>query len=505
MESKPAGYVYCARLSALAGKTCLGLLACLAAPASANVTMPYFTTNMVLQRSIPVPVWGLAAAGENVTVKFNGQTKTVKADAGGKWKVTLDAMTAGGPFDMDVTGDNAVKFTNVMVGEVWVCSGQSNMERTLSGIPKTFTADSIKASNYPNIRQMNTHNKYWRVANAANIGGFTAVGFFMARDLEKNLGVAIGLIHGSVGGTPIERWMIPGDSGAAATPDLYNSWIAPVVGFGIRGTIWYQGEANANGTADVVYRNRMTVLIKGWRKVWKQGDFPFLWVQLANYQAVQTDPNENSGWALLREAQRLSLSNPNTGMAVTIDVGEAADIHPQDKLTVGRRLALAARAKAYGQTLVYSGPQYESMKIDGAKIRLHFGHVGGGLVAKGGPLKGFVVAGADNKFQFATAAIEGSDVLVSHVSVTAPTQVRYAWANNPVCNLYNVENIPASPFRTSGAQLPVILAWNRSGSNAAPVFSALPVLSIDVLGRVLVRGGVGRNITRPATIGLQRR
>ncbi len=485
-----------------AGKISLGLFACLVAPTMANVTMDYFTTNMVLQRSIPAPIWGKADVGESVTIEFNGQTKTTKADAGGNWKVKLDAMPAGGPFVMDVTGNNALKFTNVMVGEVWVCSGQSNMELTIGTDSSKYTADSVAASNYPNIRHMNTHSKDWRVCTPATVKAFSAVGFFMARELQKNLNVAVGLIHGSVGGTPIERWMIPGDSGAAAPPDLYNSWISPVVGWGIRGAIWYQGEANV-GNPDA-YRARFPLLIKGWRKVWNQGDFPFLWVQLANYMAVQTDPNEDKGWANLREAQRLTLSVPNTGMAVIIDIGETGDIHPKNKLDVGRRLALAARAKAYGQTLVYSGPLYESMKIEGNKIRLHFAHVGSGLMAQGGPLKGFVIAGTDNKFQYADAVIQGSEILVSHANIASPTQVRYAWADNPVCNLYNAEGIPASPFKTTGAQLPVVIAWSRLGTGAEVKSSALPLLAIDALGRVLVKVDQSRGNSRPALLRLQR-
>jgi len=222
--------------------------------------------------------------------------------------------------------------------------------------------------------------------------------------------------------------------------------IAPLIPYGIQGAIWYQGESNASRAYQ--YRKLFPAMIKNWRKDWGQGDFPFLFVQLANFRAVQPDPNE-SDWAELREAQLMTLASPNTGMATIIDIGEANDIHPKNKQDVGKRLALWALAKTYGKELAYSGPVYKSMDVRGSQITLHFDHIGGGLVAGGGePLKGFAIAGADRKFVWADAKIDDDTVVVSSDQVAEPVAVRYAWADNPVCNLYNKEGLPASPFRT---------------------------------------------------------
>jgi sialate O-acetylesterase len=344
----------------------------------------------------------------------------------------------------------------------------------------------------------------WQVCSAQTAGNFTAVGYFFGRELNKQLNAPVGLVHTSWGGTPAESWMskeylekepnfqpilkrfeeasvnypalkdkyrsdmqkynsiVPqlkaegkplppkpeepiGPNHPYSPTGLYNGMIVPILPYGIRGAIWYQGESNAWRAYQ--YRTLFPAMIKNWRDAWRQGDFPFLFVQLANYQAANPEPGE-SDWAELREAQLMTLSMPNTGMAVIIDVGEANDIHPKNKQDVGKRLALWALAKTYGKNIVYSGPIYKSMKVDGNKAVLTFDNVGTGLMAKGDSLKGFAIAGADKKFVWADAKIEGDTIVVSSDKVAAPASVRYAWAINPVCSLYNKEGLPATPFRT---------------------------------------------------------
>ncbi|UCF14994.1 MAG: hypothetical protein JSW59_16420, partial [Phycisphaerales bacterium] len=345
----------------------------------------------------------------------------------------------------------------------------------------------------------------WSLCSPESVPGFSAVGYFFGRELHKELNVPIGLVHTSWGGTPAEAWTRrevleahdqfepilarqadiiarypqayreyeqkleewnkaaekakadgekpPRKPGAPRGPDhphspagLYNGMISPLVPYGIQGAIWYQGESNAGRAYQ--YRRLFPAMIKNWRKDWRQGNFPFLFVQLANFRATKEEPDE-SNWAELREAQSMTLSLPNTGMATIIDIGDANDIHPRNKQDVGKRLALWALAETYKKNLVYSGPIYESMKVESGKIRLSFDHVGSGLVARGGEaLTGFAIAGADRKFVWADARIDGNTVVVGSDDVDKPVAVRYAWADNPVCNLYNKENLPASPFRT---------------------------------------------------------
>ncbi|MBN2584709.1 MAG: sialate O-acetylesterase, partial [Planctomycetes bacterium] len=346
----------------------------------------------------------------------------------------------------------------------------------------------------------------WKVCRNREILKWSAVGYFFGRQLHEKLNVPIGLIRSAVGGTPIESWM-SSESLVAVMPEtkpkleqwakqaaafdesayqkelaawqeavakakvagqkeprkpsrvidnawrpcsLYNGMIRPLMPYGIRGVIWYQGESNASKAAD--YRVTFPAMIRAWRSEWGQDEFPFLFVQLANFKARQDQPSE-SAWAELREAQRLTLSVPKTAMAVAIDIGEANDIHPKNKQDVGKRLALGALTLAYDQKLVYSGPIVSAAKADGGKVRLSFDHVGGGLTVKGGePLKGFAVAGADGKYVWAQARIDGAEVVVSSDEVAKPTAVRYAWADNPECNLYNAEGLPASPFQVDVGQ-----------------------------------------------------
>ncbi len=483
--------------------------------AHADVWLPsIFSDNMLLQRGVAVPVWGKANPGEEVTVTLGGRRATATADQNGRWMVRIGPFEAGGPLQLTAAGENTVTFENVLVGDVWVCSGQSNMQWA---VRQASCPDAeIGQANFPKIRLFSVKRTVadnpqedcvgnWVECTAWTVADFSAVGYFFGWELHKALGgLPIGLIHTSWGGTPSEAWTsLPtlqagpeikpfldywkdriADSEAQmaeyerkitewnkATEEarnrgeqppiqpqrptdertspnrpanLYNAMIAPLVPYAIRGAIWYQGESNASRAYQ--YRTLFPLLIDDWRRAWGQGDFPFLFVQLANFRNGWTDPRS---WAELREAQLMALSLPSTGMAVAIDIGETYDIHPKNKQEVGRRLALAAQAIAYGQDVVYSGPIYDSIIIEGEKIRLRFKHLDGGLVAKGEPLKGFVTAGENRRFVWADARIEGDTVLVRSDAIEYPVAVRYAWWDDPQgCNLYNQAGLPASPFRS---------------------------------------------------------
>ncbi|MES2925074.1 MAG: sialate O-acetylesterase [Verrucomicrobiota bacterium] len=496
---------------------------------------PLFTDGAVLQRGQAVPIWGTARDGEKVSVAIADQTLTTTA-ANGTWRVDLKPLTAGGPFTLTITGDNTVTVNNVMVGEVWVCSGQSNMEWTFN---KASNAEEERPKAiYPKIRMFTVAKTVsikplaeakgsWVECSPESVGGFSAVGYFFARDLYQKLGIPVGMIHTSWGGTPAQAWTsieglgkdpelkgyldaankslegypaavaahpakleefkaaksaweetvgkpyqeslkawneetvkakeagqpLPpkpapsspqpaapkppeGDSKTETT--LFNGMVNPIIPYAIKGTIWYQGESNA--TQARLYRNLFPAMIADWRAKWSQGNFPFFFVQIAPHNG---QPPE------IREAQFLTLGkSENTAMAVITDVGNAKDIHPIRKEPVGQRLALAARALAYGEKIEYSGPLYQSMAVKGDKIVLSFTHTRGGLVAKDGALKGFTIAGTDGKFVPARAEIEGSNIIVSAEGVAEPKAARYGWENVPDVNLYNQEGIPASPFRT---------------------------------------------------------
>ena len=499
----------------------LSLLMGLSLSVGADVELPAIIgDNMVLQRGMETPIWGMAEPGEWVSVVMGDQQAATAADTEGKWMVKLHPLDAGGPFEITITAtnetaSNEITLHNILVGEVWACSGQSNMQWPVS---RSVNAEQeIAESDYPMIRLFSVKRVVadepledtegsWVECGPETVGWFSAVGYFFGRALHRELGVPIGLIHTSWGGTPAESWTsketlesdpvlrpvltrweqimsvypqameeyneklalweqeskkakeegqpVPRKPRAPTGPtsphkptSLYNGMIAPVIPYGIKGAIWYQGESNA-GRA-YLYRKMFPMMIVDWRRSWGQGDFPFLFVQLANFTKVKPTPVESS-WAELREAQLMTLMLPNTAMAVAIDVGETNNIHPQNKQDVGLRLALGGLAIAYDFDIVYSGPIYKSMNIRGNKIRLNFKHVGDGLVAKGGePLKGFAIAGSDLKFVWAEAKIVGDDkVVVWSDQVPNPIAVRYAWENNPICNLYNEEGLPASPFRT---------------------------------------------------------
>ena len=424
-----------------------------------------FTDHMVLQRDKPVKVWGTAANGEKVTVRLGDQSaETTTQD--GKWQVELKPMAAGGPHMLRIEGPEAkIELENVLVGEVWVASGQSNMQWS---IKQSEDPDKIVAeAKHPRIRlftvkrggaaepQENLEGR-WVECSPETIGDFSAVAYHFGVALQKNIDVPIGLISTNVGGTAAQRWT-PKEV-LQSTPelekyaeqknasDLYNAMIHPLLKFSIRGAIWYQGESNA-GEAHR-YRVLFPAMIKSWRDRWDQGDFPFLFVQLAPFMKIEEQP-QGSAWAELREAQLITLSKaPNTAMAVITDVGNEKDIHPKPKKPVGERLALAARALAHGEKIEYSGPIFESMITSGERAILRFKHTGKGLEARGETLTGWTIAGEDKKFHDAQATIEGDTVIVSSPEVTAPVAVRFGWANYPVVNLWNKDGLPASPFRT---------------------------------------------------------
>jgi sialate O-acetylesterase len=553
------------RVSAL----CILTLLCCFSLASAAIKLPaIISDNMVLQRNINVPIWGWANAGENVEVKFQGKIYKTIAGSDGKWALKLGSYKAGGPYEMTIKGnDNQIIIKNILVGEVWVASGQSNMEFGIQ--TERHGADAIaKAKDtlmhffYVPMAQSlqqkddiagtpdGSPNGKWVVCSPEIMAnpkwawhGITAAGYYFSQQIRQDQGCPVGLIATYKGGTPaqsyismnsleqkpafdnyvswhkklvdnyekanaaypqeqadykeaLKQWNAEvGDefakamtqwqteaaqakaNGGIAPPqpkpskprpkepsepsggfgapgNIYNAMIAPIIPYGIKGVIWYQGEGNGDRFDDAIeYRNLFPRLITDWRADWKQGSFPFLFVQLPNYRKPAVNPSEGN-WPWVREAQLKTLSLPNTGMAVITDIGETDNIHPTNKLDVGIRLGLVARHVAYNEKVVYSGPVYNSMSISGNTIRLKLNSMGSGLVA-GLPsasgqaeLKGFGIAGDDGNFVWATAVIDGDTIIVSSDQVANPVAARYNWADNPPGNLYNKEGLPASPFRT---------------------------------------------------------
>lgn len=465
-------------------------------PARADVTLSkMFSDHAVLQRDLPVPVWGTAEPGEQVTVQLGDAKATTTADAQGKWSVRLPPvkLNAVGQ-ELTAAGKNAVTVKDVLVGDVWLCGGQSNMELALK---ECAAKEDIAAADFPAIRCLMTTNKpsrrkppadvvgAWAVCTPANAPAFTGTGFYFARRVHRETGVPIGLVDVSFGGTQIEAsiapegfelepWLKqqPSYAGSLAQPDhialeaVFNSKVKPVAPYGIKGALWYQGEWNGGDTA---YYRKMRALIGGWRKVWNQGDFPFYFVQLPSAwfhdhlgapPTGEPDGEDGIGLAITRMEQLKSLRIANTGMAVALDIG--GGIHPVNKFDVGERLARWALRDLYGQKdLVVSGPLYREMTIEGNKIRLKFDHVGSGLMVgrkaarapvveiKDGTLRPFAIAGDDQQWFWADAVIDGADVMVSSPAVTAPVAVRYAYSCAPKeHNLYNKEGLPAAAFRT---------------------------------------------------------
>jgi len=524
---------------------CLIAEALLLVPAQAwaDVTpRALISDGMVLQQGREVNIWGRAEPGEKVTVRFRDQEQSTVSSSDGKWRIRVDSKQAGGPFPLTIAGNNTIALKNVFVGEVWVCSGQSNMWWPVATRPG---AKELAGTENPAIRLFTVPQRsvdaptselegQWRECGPDTLVNFSAVAYYFGSRIQATQNVPVGLIHASVGGTGVGAWTsartleedpeLQGmrDTNAKAaeasarnlerlrpeieryraavakaekdgtpppapprglnppsptTSRLYNGMIAPLQPFNIRGVIWYQGEANVSRAGD--YQSLFSAMIRGWRREWGQGDFPFLFVQLAPFKNIVDQPPLRSEWAELREAQlRTSLTVPQTGMAVITDWGHENDIHVKQKRPVGERLALIARALVYGEKVTYSGPAYSGMKVRDNQAVLSFTHVGSGLAAKslvledlvqdarsgakGGalhvatneasaakiPLQGFSIAGEDRKFVNAQAEIRGDTVVVSSPQVDKPVAVRFGWADYPTGNLFNMEGLPASPFRT---------------------------------------------------------
>lgn len=483
----------------------------LASTAQAELRLPsIFGHHMVLQRDIENPVWGWAAPNAGVSVQFGGHTLQTKAGEDGKWTIKLKALPGSAhALDMTVTsGAEKIILSNIVIGEVWVCSGQSNMQWAVA---QSDDSDlEIATANYPNIRlisvpQVGTQeiqddfDGQWQICSPDTVAQFSAVGYYFGRQLHQTLGVPIGLIDNAWGGSAAEAWVERGvleaderfadyiaqwentektfdwDKALAAyeaaaakakeegkQPPRYpqnplkgqhrpgNLWagvLSPIIGYGIRGTIWYQGESNAGRAYQ--YDDLFGLMISEWRKAWGQGDFPFYWVQLADFKAEAAAPGE-SDWAELREAQSNTLALPNTGQAVIYDIGEGRDIHPRDKQGVARRLARIALARDYGVPVAFQSPSYKTMEVQGNKAVLSFENVGSGLYTFDvNEAVGFAIAGEDKVWHPATGKLLGKDkVEVTSEAVAAPVAVRYAWADNPVANLESREGLPVVPFRT---------------------------------------------------------
>lgn len=482
----------------------------------AQLSLPnIFGDHMVLQQKQSNPVWGWAAPGETVKVEIHGQSHTTEADQNGHWKINLRPIPAGGPYRMNIEGKKTkFFFDDVLVGEVWICSGQSNMAWA---IQNTNSAElAILTANYPKIRLItvprvgtqepqNDFDGEWATCSPETVRDFSAVGYFFGQRLHHALDVPIGLIDNAWGGSAAEAWVRrdvlekdgkydelmawwkeqeadynyeslledwgkrveeweakSADARSAIRPrrpnnlmtgnhrpaNIYNGVLHPTIGYGIRGVIWYQGESNASRAYQ--YRDLFPLMIQHWRDEWGQGNFPFYYVQLADFQAEQNDPGD-SNWAELREAQTMTMNKlPNVGQAVIIDVGEGRDIHPRNKQTVGDRLARWALAKDYHKNIQFMGPTYQSMKVEGNKIILTFNHVGKGLYSfDTREPQGFSIASEDQKFVWAQAKIISSNQMeVWNDNISNPVAVRYAWAQNPVCNMYSRDGLPMTPFRT---------------------------------------------------------
>jgi sialate O-acetylesterase len=472
---------------------------------------------MVLQRDQPIHLWGWANAEEKVSAEFNGAQRSAAADRLGRWELFLPAQPAGGPYALTIRGENTIQLEDVLVGDVWFASGQSNMEMPLAGFPGSAvianSAEEIRNANQAGLRLLLIQKKAsafplrdyeptsWTACTPETAAKFSAVAYFFGKQLAEREHVPIGLIDSTWGGTPAEAWMSMAGLSADASfmpvfaewasfsreqgelprlieaekrqdeaarkanqplpkhswhpspvswqpSALFNAMVVPALNFRIKGVIWYQGESNASATRANLYEKLFPALIADWRANWREGNFPFLFVQIANFK---TGPPET--WPIVREAQRRTLAVANTAMAVTIDIGDPDNVHPANKQDVGARLALAARKLAYGEDVEYSGPAYRETAVEGNSLSVWFDHAAGGLVAKGGTLQGFEIAGDDHHFMNANARIEGNSVVVACEGVGNPKFVRYGWANAPVVNLYNAKGLPASPF-TSEERIP---------------------------------------------------
>jgi len=489
----------------------MGSLATLHADVTPN---PLFANNAVLQQGKELPVWGTASEGEKVTVAFAGQKEeTVAKD--GRWMVRLKPLKESPePQSMTISGSNTLTLTNLLVGEVWLCSGQSNMEWALAR--SVGGAEAIANSSNPLLRMCRVpHNVQptpqsevkakWEECNPTTAKSFSAIPYWFGSKLQKELGVPVGIINSSFGGTQIQSWMpaetlkngpwpqdkdtdpalskadydrraevarpirekyeaekatalaqklppppqpqgIPSEYKGVST--LWNGEVSPILPYRLRGVAWYQGESNAYVQVADTYKDLLPAMIRDWRTGFGQPDLPFLIFQIARNRKWQTDPNERSGIAELQEAQlKTVLATPRTALVVTTDMG-GPDVHYTGKEPIGERAMKAALALAYDRKVEYSGPIFKDAEFAGGKAVIHFNHTNGGLEAKDGALTGFVIAGKDGKFAFADARIEGDTVVVSSPQVPDPMAVRYGWADLPKVNLFNKDGLPASTFRT---------------------------------------------------------
>ena len=441
---------------------------CLVGTLQAEIkTNRLFADNMLLQRGRKVAVWGTSDKPSEVVVKFAGQTVTAKPE-NGKWKAELSPLEASAePRELVISqGDDKLTRKNVLVGDVWLCGGQSNMQWEVH--QSAGAAEAIAAGKNPQIRLFTVPREgdaapradlkggEWQEATPDSVKTFSAVGYYFGRDLQRDLKVPIGLISSNIGGTTAERWMskdaidsnpeIKDMRSPQGRHDLYNAMIAPLAPYGVKGAIWYQGESNADRPYN--YRHVLAAMIKSWRDTFGQGDLPFFIVELAPFTKKVSEPVDQE-WATVRESMQWIASKvPNVDTVSIVDVGDEGDIHPQKKQPVGERLARAARAMAYGEKITPAGPEYDSVSFSDNKAVIKFKNVGSGLEAKGGELTGFTIAGEDKKFYNATAKIEGDTVVVTSDKVAAARAVRMGWANYPLVNLWNKDGLPASPFRT---------------------------------------------------------
>lgn len=446
-------------------------------PARAFRTGSLFGSDMVLQRDHPLPVWGRAKAGDTVTLRFAGQTKTAKVDAAGRWSVTLDPLPASSESKtMEIVSSGVTEpivFTNIVLGDVWLCGGQSNMGGApQDNPPPPERRKELLETDYPNFRYVampSLHREtplpndameealQWQSIRASSLRGVSAVSYYFGQSIYRSQKIPVGLVFAIKAGSQVEQWMsadtlrrvFPGDelqkvAGRRLASGLHNGMIAPIAPLPLRGAMWYQGESNADDEYKYIgYYRSLPALIGEWRRMWG-ADLPVLLVQLPAYVGYPTN-----SWAHIREAQLLTSQRlPNVGLAVTFDEGDPTNLHPANKYTVGTRLGLVARAKVYGEQVACSGPVYADAKRDGATLKLRFTEVGKGLKARG-ELTGFELHGADGTWHPAKAVIAGPDtVAVSSPEVSEPQAARYAWANNPVATLFNDLGLPASPFRT---------------------------------------------------------
>jgi sialate O-acetylesterase len=447
------------------------ILSVLCFNAKAQLKLPALIgDHMILQRAVKIPVWGWAMPGEKVTISFKGKTVSVITTGNGKWFVKLPAATAGGPYEMTISGkEKILTIKDILIGDVFLCSGQSNME---FGIDKELYANEIQSSLNTKIRQFKVNRQAadtvrsdialhtgWISASPATLNRYSAVAYFFAADLFEKYKIPIGVINSSYGSSLAEAWI--SREGLADFPDflkqpkltteqsnpttLFNAMLSPLTSYNIKGVLWYQGEFNANRAFQ--YRKLLPALINDWRKHFDRKDLPFIIVQLPNYNKVQPQLN-GSAIAELREAQAMASVLPNVDFVTTIDINGNGDLHPKEKKPIGNRAALMTQKLIYHENVQASGPQYSTLKIQGNKAIITF-TANSGVIKPVDSLTNFIIAGADGKFFPAKAILVKNAIAVSSVNVPLPVAVRYCWADNPQhVNFYNLVSLPASPFRT---------------------------------------------------------